>query len=167
LGLDKVKQATFWRRLFDFDVPRSIIGHTILNLDTLLTLGSNIMTSRPLLLIVVSVLLGVLGQLLLKMGITQVGSLELEGELAGLVKVGIRVFGNLKVIGGFAAYGISSLFWIAVLSKVNLSLAYPMLALNYVLIPLAAWLFLGEQIPSLRWLGVGIIIIGIIIISRT
>ena len=125
------------------------------------------MTSRPLLLIVVSVLLGVLGQLLLKMGITQVGSLELEGGLVGLVKVGIRVFGNLKVIGGFAAYGISSLFWIVVLSEINLSLAYPMLALNYVLVPLTANLFLSEQIPPLRWLGMSVIIVGVVIISRT
>ena len=125
------------------------------------------MTGKSLLLIVISVLLSVLGQLLLKMGMTQVGPLNPKGGLGDLVQVGVQVFGNLKVIGGFAAYGISSLFWIAVLSKVNLSLAYPMLALNYVLIPLTAWLFLGEQIPSLRWLGVGIIIIGIVVISQT
>ena len=125
------------------------------------------MTARSLILVVISVLLGVLGQLLLKMGLTQVGSLDFEGGLEGLVRVGIRVFSNLKVIGGFAAYGISSLFWIAVLSKINLSLAYPMLALNYVLVPLAAWFFLGDQIPALRWLGMGVIIVGVVIISRT
>ena len=125
------------------------------------------MTGKSLILVVISVLLGVLGQLLLKMGMTEVGPLEFEGGVGGLVKVGIQVFGNLKVIGGFAAYGISSLFWIAVLSKINLSLAYPMLALNYVLVPLTARLFLGESIPSLRWLGMGVIIVGVVIISRT
>lgn len=125
------------------------------------------MTAQSLVLIVISVLLGVLGQLLLKMGMNQVGPLESEGGLGGLVRIGIQVFSNLKVIGGFAAYGVSSLFWIAVLSKINLSLAYPMLALLYVLVPLAAWLFLGEQIPPLRWLGIGVIIVGIVIISRT
>ncbi len=125
------------------------------------------MSGQSLILLVVSVLLGVLGQLLLKMGMIQLGPLESEGGLGGLVQIGIRVFSNLKVIGGFAAYGISSLFWIAVLSKINLSLAYPMLALNYVLVPLTAWFFLGEQIPSLRWLGMGVIIVGVIIISRT
>jgi len=125
------------------------------------------MTGKSLFLVVVAVLLGVLGQLLLKMGMTQVGPLESGKGLGGLIRVGIRVFSNLKVLGGFAAYGISSLFWIAVLSKINLSLAYPMLALNYVLVPLTAWLFLGEQVPTLRWLGMGVIIVGVVIISRT
>lgn len=125
------------------------------------------MSSKSMVLILVAVLLGVVGQLLLKMGITQVGTLAFGSDLAGLIQLGLRVFGNLKVLGGFAAYGLSSLFWIVVLSKVDLSLAYPMLALNYVLVPLTAWLFLGEQVPTLRWLGAGVVIIGVVIISRT
>ena len=125
------------------------------------------MNTKSLILLIVSVLLGVLGQLLLKMGMNEVAPLKLEGGLGGLFQLGIRVFGNLKVLGGFAVYGISSLFWITVLSKINLSLAYPMLALNYVLVPLTANLFLSEQIPPLRWLGMGVIIVGVVIISRT
>lgn len=125
------------------------------------------MSPKSMVFILVAVLLGVVGQLLLKMGITQVGTLTFGSDLAGLIQLGLRVFGNLKVLGGFAAYGLSSLFWIVVLSKVDLSLAYPMLALNYVLVPLTAWLFLGEQVPTLRWLGAGVVIIGVVIISRT
>ncbi len=125
------------------------------------------MFSKSMILILIAVLMGVLGQLLLKMGITQVGTLESSGGLAGLIQVGIRVFSNLKVLGGFAAYGLSSLFWIVVLSKIDLSLAYPMLALNYVLVPLTAWLFLNEQVPPLRWLGIGVVIIGVVVISRS
>ncbi len=125
------------------------------------------MSPKSMVLILVAVLLGVVGQLLLKMGITQVGTLAFGSDLAGLIQLGLRVFGNLKVLGGFAAYGLSSLFWIVVLSKVDLSLAYPMLALNYVLVPLTAWLFLGEQVPTLRWLGSGVVIVGVVIISRT
>ena len=125
------------------------------------------MSPKSMVLILVAVLLGVVGQLLLKMGITQVGTLAFGSDLAGLIQLGLRVFCNLKVLGGFAVYGLSSLFWIVVLSKVDLSLAYPMLALNYVLVPLTAWLFLGEQVPTLRWLGAGVVIIGVVIISRT
>ncbi len=125
------------------------------------------MTPKSMILILVAVLLGVLGQLLLKMGMTQVGTLEFGGGLVGLIQTGIRVFSNLKVLSGFAAYGISSLFWIVVLSKIELSLAYPMLALNYVLVPLTAWLFLGDQVPVLRWVGMGVVIAGVVIISRT
>lgn len=125
------------------------------------------MFSKSMILILVAVLLGVLGQLLLKMGMTQVGTLEFGSGLAGLIQVGIRVFSNLRVLGGFAAYGLSSLFWIVVLSKIDLSLAYPMLALNYVLVPLAAWLLLSEEVPPLRWLGIGIVVAGVIVISRS
>jgi len=125
------------------------------------------MFAKTMLLILIAVLMGVLGQLLLKMGMTQIGTLESTGGLAGLIQVGIRVFSNLKVLGGFAAYGLSSLFWIVVLSKIDLSLAYPMLALNYVLVPLVAWLFLNEQVPPLRWLGIGVVIIGVVVISRS
>jgi multidrug transporter EmrE-like cation transporter len=125
------------------------------------------MFAKTLLLILVAVLMGVVGQLLLKMGMTEVGTLESQGGLAGLIQVGIRVFSNLKVLGGFAAYGLSSLFWIVVLSKIDLSLAYPMLALNYVLVPLVAWLFLNEQVPPLRWLGIGVVIVGVVVISRS
>jgi multidrug transporter EmrE-like cation transporter len=125
------------------------------------------MFAKSMFLILVAVLLGVLGQLLLKMGMTQVGSLESNGGLAGLIQVGMQVFSNLKVLGGFAAYGLSSLFWIVVLSKIDLSLAYPMLALNYVLVPLTAWLFLNEQVPPLRWLGIGVVIVGVVVISRS
>jgi len=125
------------------------------------------MFAKSMILILVAVLLGVLGQLLLKMGMTQVGSLEAKGGLGGLVQMGVQVFSNLKVLGGFAAYGLSSLFWIVVLSKIDLSLAYPMLALNYVLVPLTAWLFLNEQVPPLRWLGIGVVILGVVVISRS
>lgn len=125
------------------------------------------MFAKSMAFILMAVLLGVLGQLLLKMGMTQVGTLEFGGGLAELIQVGIRVFSNLKVLGGFAAYGLSSLFWIVVLSKIDLSLAYPMLALNYVLVPLTAWLFLSEQVPPWRWLGIGVVIVGVVIISRT
>jgi len=125
------------------------------------------MFAKSMILILVAVLLGVLGQLLLKMGMTQVGSLESKGGLGGLVQMGVQVFSNLKVLGGFAAYGFSSLFWIVVLSKIDLSLAYPMLALNYVLVPLTAWLFLNEQVPPLRWLGIGVVILGVVVISRS
>ncbi len=125
------------------------------------------MFAKSMILVLVAVLLGVVGQLLLKMGMNQVGTLEFSGGLAGIISLGVRVFSNLKVLGGFAAYGLSSLFWIVVLSKIDLSLAYPMLALNYVLVPLTACLFLGEQVPALRWMGIGVVIVGVVIISRT
>jgi drug/metabolite transporter (DMT)-like permease len=121
---------------------------------------------KSLILILTSVSFGVIGQLCLKAGMDQVG--ELAGGNAGtLIQSAFRVFTTPLVFLGFAFYGLSSVFWLMVLSKLDLSLAYPMLALTYVLIPLAAQFILGEQVPSLRWLGVAIISAGVVVVSQT
>jgi drug/metabolite transporter (DMT)-like permease len=55
-----------------------------------------------------------------------------------------------------------------VLSRVNLSFAYPMIALTYVLVPLAAWLFLNEPaIPPIRWVGMCVIIVGVVLVAQS
>jgi drug/metabolite transporter (DMT)-like permease len=72
------------------------------------------------------------------------------------------------IVVGLAFYAVGSLFWLAVLSCLDLSLACLMLALAYVLVvPITAWLFLGGQVPGLRWLGIGVVIVGVLIISKT
>jgi undecaprenyl phosphate-alpha-L-ara4N flippase subunit ArnE len=68
---------------------------------------------------------------------------------------------------GLTFYVMGAAFWLMVLSKLDLSLAYPMLALTYVLIPLASQFILGEQVPALRWLGVGVIFVGVVIVAQT
>ena len=118
------------------------------------------------LLILLSVIMGVSGQLRLKMGMGQVGLTDIKG-LATLFQIIFGVFTTPLIVAGLAFYAVGSLFWLAVLSRLDLSLAYPMLALTYVLVPMTAWLFLGEQIPGERWLGIGVIIVGVLIISKT
>jgi len=121
---------------------------------------------KSLLLILLSVIMGVSGQLCLKMGMGQVGLTDVKG-FATLFQMIFRVFTTPLIVAGLAFYAVGSLFWLAVLSRLDLSLAYPMLALTYVLVPVTAWLFLGEQIPGERWLGIGFIIVGVLIISMT
>ncbi len=121
---------------------------------------------KSLLLILLSVVMGVSGQLCLKMGMGQVRLTGGEG-LAGLLPVALRVFTTPLIVAGLTFYAVGSVFWLAVLSRLDLSLAYPMLALTYVLVPLTAWLVLGEQVPVGRWLGIGVVIVGVLIISRT
>ncbi len=119
-----------------------------------------------LLLVLTSSLLGVSGQILLKMGMDRLGTLELSG-LPALAQTVAQVFTTPVVLLGFGCYGVSSIVWLVVLSRLDVSLAYPLLALNFILVPLFAWLILGEQVPSLRWVGVGIVVVGVTIISRT
>ena len=69
-----------------------------------------------------------------------------------------------QVIAGFVLLFGGSLFWLAVISRVNLSIAYPLLAIGYVLTTIWALVFLKEAVPSSRWLGIGAIIIGIVLV---
>lgn len=121
---------------------------------------------KSLLLILASVTMGVSGQLCLKAGMNQVGVLP-AGGLGTIVQTAFYVLTTPLVFLGLTFYAMGAVFWLLVLSKLDLSLAYPMLALTYVLIPLAAQFILGEQMPSLRWLGVGLIFVGVVIVSQT
>ena len=67
---------------------------------------------------------------------------------------------------GLALYGISSLVWLIVLSRLDLSYAYPLLASMYIVLPLLSMVFLKESIPPLRWLGMLVVIAGVILVSR-
>jgi len=121
---------------------------------------------KSLLLILASVTMGVCGQLCLKAGMDQVGTLAASGIIS-ILQTALRVLATPLVFLGLAFYAMGAVFWLLVLSKLDLSLAYPMLALTYILIPLAAQFVLGEQVPSLRWLGVGIIFIGVMVVAQT
>jgi drug/metabolite transporter (DMT)-like permease len=71
------------------------------------------------------------------------------------------------VWGGLAIFGVSSVFWMLVLSRTSLSFAYPFAALTYVLILVFDWAVLNEPIVVLRWGGVALIIAGLVLVSRT
>ncbi len=117
-------------------------------------------------LILFSVGCGVVGQLMLKLGMGQVGQISAE-SLAEPLALALRTLTCPLVIVGLGLYGLGAAAWLAVLSRTPLSLAYPMLALSYVLIPLLAWLLLGESVPGVRWAGVAVICVGIYLVSRS
>lgn len=73
---------------------------------------------------------------------------------------------NPWVIGGMFLHVGALVVWLYALSRVDISFAYPFLAFGYVLVSLAAWLWLDEQIGSTKIVAMIIIIIGIIILSR-
>ena len=71
------------------------------------------------------------------------------------------------MLAGVGAYAASSIFWLVLLSRVELSYAYPALSMGYVLITLVSVFFLGEQVSALRWAGVLVISLGVFLISRS
>ena len=113
-------------------------------------------------MILVSVASGVAGQTFLKIGTERAGSGADGGPIALIYSI---VTSPLTLLGLFF-YGIGALAWIAVLRRMDLSHAYPFLALNFVLIALVSYLVLGEAVPAARWLGIGIICIGILVVAR-
>jgi multidrug transporter EmrE-like cation transporter len=116
-------------------------------------------------LILLSVASGVGGQLALKMGVTR-GDVA-AADAGGIVTTLLLAFRSPMVWLGLALYGLGALAWILVLTRMDLSLAYPFLALNFVLIAVVSRLFLGETIPAMRWAGIAVICFGIVLIARS
>lgn len=120
---------------------------------------------KSLLMIFASVLIGVFGQLSLKTGMTQVGRIDAEA-LSRPVQTLVRIFTTPIILAGIAMYIVGTLIWLVVLSRMDLSFAYPLVATTYVFTPLLAHLLLNEPIPTLRWLGIAFILVGVFIVAR-
>ena len=80
-------------------------------------------------LLLFNVILSVLGQILLKQGMNQVG--EISGSFQQMAPKLIQALMNPFVIGGIGVYGSTTLIWLVVLSRIKLSVAYPMISLGY------------------------------------
>jgi multidrug transporter EmrE-like cation transporter len=116
-------------------------------------------------LILTGVLLNAGAQLLLKAGVQPLGVLSVG--LHNLLPTTLRVLSQWPIIAGLVCYVISVGVWIVGLSRVEVSLAYPMLSLGYVVNALAAWWLFGEALGPMRWAGMMLILAGVLVISRT
>ncbi|MBA7681563.1 EamA family transporter [bacterium] len=114
--------------------------------------------------IVIAVIIGVVGQLLIKYGLNKLGQIDFSESL--IVSYG-KIFLSPFVISGSLVYFLSGFIWLYALSKVNLSFAYPFLALSYILILLASQWFLGENVSFLRWIGVLVICLGVFLVAKS
>jgi drug/metabolite transporter (DMT)-like permease len=118
-----------------------------------------------MLFISVSICAGVAGQLMLKRGMTILGAQSLSGS--SIVDVVLRMALSPWVILGLTIYVAGTFFWLMVLSRIDLSFAYPMTSMSYILIVLSSWYFLGESISPLRIAGVVTIIAGVSLIAQS
>jgi multidrug transporter EmrE-like cation transporter len=71
------------------------------------------------------------------------------------------------ILGGLACYVVSVVVWVIGLSKVPVSIAYPMLSIGYVVNAIAAYYLLNEAVTPLRLAGIGIIIVGVYVVARS
>lgn len=116
-------------------------------------------------LILTGVLLNAAAQLLLKAGTNAVGHFTFTQD--NILPIGFKLATEPHIMGGLSFYVISVVVWIMALSRVEVSIAYPMLSIGYVVNAIAAWYLFGEALSISRLVGIGIIIIGVYIVSRS
>jgi drug/metabolite transporter (DMT)-like permease len=114
-------------------------------------------------LLVVACVLTVAGEVLLKLGVARVG--EQVGAFSLDPQVLLATFTEWRVILGFALVFGGALFWLGVISRVQLSFAYPLLALNYLILLIPARFILDEPITVTRIVGAAIIVVGVVVIT--
>lgn len=116
-------------------------------------------------LILTGVLLNAAAQIALKHGMRTIGVFAFS--LENMVPIGLRVGGNPFVLIGLGCYVVSVVVWLLVLSRVDVSYAYPMLSVGYIVAALAGKAFFGEPVDLVRWMGIATICIGVYLITRT
>ena len=107
------------------------------------------------LILLSNIILLVSGQTMFKLGIEKIGGLDW-----------IKMITSFYILGGLALYGIATILWFVVLSRLPLSVAYPLQSFAYVLGFLVAGIVFGETITLTRWSGMAIILLGVYVISR-
>jgi multidrug transporter EmrE-like cation transporter len=123
------------------------------------------MKSADLALILTGVLLNATAQLLLKAGSRAVADLSFNLGNAGALFE--RMALNPPILAGLTCYAVSVVVWVMALSRVDVSVAYPMLSIGYVVNALAAWLLFSEQLSATRIIGMGVIIVGCWLVARS
>jgi len=108
-------------------------------------------------LIFINIVTLVAGQTLFKLGFNKLGAFSLHT----LVPAFLSPF----ILAGLALYVIATLLWFAILSRVQLSIAYPLQSLAYVLGLIVSVTILHERVTLLNWVGTGVILIGVVLLS--
>ena len=116
-------------------------------------------------LVLAGVLLNAAAQLLLKAGTNRIG--EFAFSLENVVPIGLKVAASPFVLGGLACYAVSVVVWILALSRVPVSVAYPMLSIGYIVNAAAAWLLFGESLGAQKLVGIGFIVVGVWLVARS
>jgi multidrug transporter EmrE-like cation transporter len=123
------------------------------------------MKSADLALVLTGVMLNAAAQLLLKAGSRAIT--DVSFSLANTWTLATRMALNPPILGGLALYVISVVFWILALSRVDVSVAYPMLSIGYIVSALAGWLLFSEAVSAARVAGIVVIIVGVWLVARS
>lgn len=123
------------------------------------------MNATTFLFLLGGVLLNAVAQLLLKAGVRPLGPIDVHA--ATIVSTIGRVLTQGPILLGLSCYVLSVGVWLVALSRVDVSQAYPMLSLGYVVNALAAYWLFGEALGPLRCAGIAVILVGVFIVARS
>lgn len=123
------------------------------------------MTALSFALVLLGVLLNAVAQLLLKAGTNSIGHFEFSA--ANAIPIGLKVAAEPHILGGLVCYAVSVVVWILALSRVEVSIAYPMLSIGYIVNAVAAYFLFGEAVSVQRMVGIGIIVVGVYVVARS
>jgi multidrug transporter EmrE-like cation transporter len=118
-----------------------------------------------LILILLDVFLNVTGQLSLKYGMTRIGNFSLS--VSTLPPVFLKAATNLYVLFGLLCYGLGFMVWLVVLSKAEVSYAYPLISMGYVFTAILARTLFGEAVGATRLAGICVTCLGVFLIARS
>ncbi len=149
---DEAEEATLAGVYVEADKPR--VGRLRMDATWWSTFG----------LLLVAMSLTVTGELLLKSGVNRIGD-DLNLSFSTILPAAAKLFTNFFIVGGFAFVFAGALFWLAVLSRWDLSLAYPLLSISYIIGIILSVLILKEKVSLLQVLGVLVIIMGVTLVS--
>ena len=121
--------------------------------------------NRYLPLILLGVLLNAAAQLSLKQGMRTIGHFAFS--LDNIVPIGVKVILNPFVFAGLLCYVISVIVWLMALSRVEVSYAYPLLSVGYIVTAFAGQFFFQEALGPVRWAGIVVICLGVFLVTRS
>ena len=113
----------------------------------------------------VSVSLNALAQIGLRKTMLSVG--PLPAFTSDVVRFLWSIGLNPWFLGGMTCYALSIGLWLLVLAKAEVSLAYPLLSIGYLITAVVGYFYLGESVGYLRLIGIALICAGIVFVSRS
>ncbi|MEZ5675775.1 EamA-like transporter family protein [Thalassovita litoralis] len=119
------------------------------------------MTFASFALVFISVAISAVAQTAFKLGVSRVA----PDAGAGLLGKALAMLFSPWVLGGLALYGVGTVLWLFALKRLDLSLAYPFVAMSFVMVAMSGMLVLGEPVNAARVLGIGLIVAGLVVMA--
>lgn len=111
-------------------------------------------------LVLVGALMSAIGGVFLKLGAMRLHGINAVSDLW-------RLLMDWRILVGLSMYFLPALLWIYMLRKVDLSFLQPLLAIVYVITPIIAIIVLKERVSLMRWTGIAVITIGVVLVARS